>query len=84
MTAPAFKSHADEVDALMGKTAYGNADTSRADIVTRIREYRDRYGNREFAELLAQACQYTREDMEREHHEGVPSEREWARGIDCD
>ena len=84
MTAPAFKSHADEVDALMGKTPYGNAVTSRADIVTRIREYRDRYGNREFAELLSQACQYTREDMEREHHEGFPSEREWARGIDCD
>ncbi len=76
--------HLDEVDALMGKTPYGNAVTSRADIVTRIREYRDAYGNREFAELMAQACQYTREDMEREHHEGFPSEREWARGIDCD
>jgi hypothetical protein len=84
MTTPVYKSHPDEIDALMGKTAYGNADTSRADIVTRIREYRDCYGNREFAELLSQACQYTREDMEREHHEGFPSEREWARGIDCD
>jgi hypothetical protein len=56
MTTPVYKSHPDEIDALMGKTAYGNADTSRADIVTRIREYRDCYGNREFAELLAQAC----------------------------
>lgn len=25
-----------------------------------------------------------REDMERETHESFPSEREWARGIDCD
>ena len=82
MTTPVYKSHADEIDALMGKTAYGNADTSRADIVTRIREYRDRYGNREFAELLAQACQYTREDMEREHHEGVEPIERWGR--DCD
>ena len=53
-------------------------------INTAYHHCRDAYGNREFAELMAQACQYTREDMEREHHEGFPSEREWARGIDCD
>jgi hypothetical protein len=25
-----------------------------------------------------------REDMERDEHESFPSEREWARGSDCD
>lgn len=79
MTTPVYKSHPDEIDALMGKTAYGNADTSRADIVTRIREYRDCYGNREFAELLSQACRYTREDMEREQHEGIEPIEKWGR-----
>lgn len=79
MTTPVYKSHPDEIEALMGKTAYGNADTSRADIVTRIREYRDCYGNREFAELLSQACRYTREDMEREQHEGIEPIEKWGR-----
>lgn len=61
---------------------YGDAMRSRADIVTRIREYRDVYGNREFALLMADACQYTREDMEYEQHEGIEPIERWGRDRD--
>lgn len=57
-----YPSHQDEIEVLLGRTPYGNAETSKADIVCRIREYAEVYGPAHFAELMLQASRGVAED----------------------